>query len=132
MVMATAACSSSNDAAAVYDGTGCTYGGPTELSAGDEVTFTFTNESDRTDVTFGIYVLPAGTTQEEILATGIDAITGGETIMNLFAPSPIGESRSDSATFTDPGQYGAACTDFSGGENNGQGLSYVTMIEVAS
>ena len=126
-----AACSSDNsDATAVYDGTGCAYDGPTEVTTGTEVSFTFTNESDTTEVTFGVTALPAGTTPEEVLATGIDAISGGDDVIWLFGPSPIGEQRTDTATFIEPGQYGVACTDFSGGENNGQGLSYVTMIEV--
>ena len=131
IMLVTAACSSdSNEATAVYDGTGCTYDGPTEITTGTEVSFSFANESDTTEVTFGVTPLPAGTTQEEVLATGIDAISSGDDVIWLFAPSPIGEQRTDSATFEEPGQYGVACTDFSGGENNGQGLSYVTMIEV--
>jgi hypothetical protein len=94
------------------------------------VSFTFTNESDTTDVTFGIFLLPEGTTQEEVFATGIDAISDPDSGFVLHAPSPIGTERSDSYTFDTSGQYGAACTDFSGGENNGQGLTYVTMINV--
>jgi hypothetical protein len=118
------------EASAVYDGEGCTYDGPTEVSPGTRVSYTFTNESDTTDVTFGIFRLPEGTTQQEIFATGIDPISGGDTILILHAPSPVGTPRSDSTTFEDAGQYGAACTDFSGGENDGQGLSHVTMIHV--
>jgi len=131
ILLVSAACSSdSSEATAVYDGTGCTYDGPTEVATGATVSFTFTNESDTTEVTFGVTALPAGTTPEEVLATGIDAISSGDDVLWLFAPSPIGEQRADSATFEEPGQYGVACTDFSGGENDGQGLSYVTMIEV--
>lgn len=119
------------EASAVYDGEGCTYDGPTEVSTGTRVRYTFTNNSDSTDVTFGIFRLPEGTTQQDIFDTGIDPISGGDTILILHAPSPLGAPRADSTTFEDPGLYGAACTDFSGGENDGQGLSHVTMIQVS-
>ena len=65
-----------------------------------------------------------------VLATGIDAISSGDDVIWLFAPCPIGEQRTDSATFEESGQYGAVCTDFSGEESTGQELSYATMIEV--
>ncbi len=130
VTLTAAGCSGTTAASAVYDGAGCTYDGPTAVSVGDEVRFTFTNESDTTDVVFNVVRLPDGTTQADILETGIEEISEGDSVLDLFAPSPIGEERSDTATFTTAGLHGAACTDFSGGENDGQGLSYVTLIEV--
>lgn len=132
MLMAAACSSDDTEATAVWDGTGCAYDGPTEVAVGTEIRFTFTNESDTTDVTFGVTPLPAGTTPEEVLATGIGRISSGDDVIWLFAPSPIGEQRTDVAMFDEPGQYGVSCTDFAGGANDGQGLSYVTMIEVTS
>ena len=131
IMLVTAACSSdSSEATTVYDGTGCAYDGPTEVTTGTEVSFTFTNESDTTDVTFGVTLLPEGTTQEEVLANWIDLIEIPDAVIWLNAPSPIGEPRTDSATFDEAGQYGVSCNDFSGGENSGQGLVYVTILEV--
>lgn len=129
VVLAAAGCGGDTAASAIYDGAGCTYDGPTAVSVGDEVRFTFTNESETTDVVFNVARLPEGTTQDDIFETGLDEISEGETILDLYAPSPIGEERSDTATFASAGLFGAACTDFSGGENDGQGLSYVTLIE---
>ena len=131
IMLVTAACSSdSNEATVVYDGTGCSYDGPTEVTTGTEVSFTFTNESDTTEVTFGVTLLPEGTTEEEVLANWIDLIEIPDAVISLFAPSPIGEPRTDSATFEEAGRYGVTCNDFSGGENDGLGLVYVTLIEV--
>lgn len=131
IVLVGAACSSdSNEATVVYDGTGCTYDGPAEFTTGAEVGFTFTNESDTTEVTFGVTLLPDGTTEEEVLANWIDLIEIPDAVIWLFAPSPIGETRTDSATFEEAGQYGVSCNDFSGGENNGLGQVFVTLIDV--
>lgn len=65
-----------------------------------------------------------------ILESGISVAAGDDDEFVLRSPSPIGEPRTESWTFDTPGQYGVSCTDLSGGENNGQGLSYVTMIDV--
>lgn len=125
-----AACGGSDGSSAVYDGTGCTYEGPTEFTTGTAATFTFTNESDTQDVTFGLWQLPEGTTQADILANGINVATNDQSMFVLFAPSLIGDERSETYTFQTPGRYAVDCTDFSGGENNGQGLSYITEITV--
>jgi len=90
MLVAAACSSDSNEATAVYDGTGCTCDGPTEVTTGATASFTFTNESDTTEVTFGVTALPAGTTPDDVLATGIDAISSGDDVIWLFAPSPSG------------------------------------------
>jgi hypothetical protein len=66
----------SSEPTKTYDGTGCVYDGATEFDLNDEVTFTFTNESDSTAVGFVVWEVPDGTTAELIYEVGIFEATG--------------------------------------------------------
>lgn len=129
-MLVTVACTSwLEEASLVYDDAGCTYEGRTEVPSGTTLNFLLTNEVGG-EVTFGIWPLPEGKTQEQIFATGMDAIKTGEPIMHEHGPDPDAPTQANLATFKTPGQYGAACTEWWPAENDGQGLSYVTMINV--
>ena len=130
LMLVTVACTSwLEKASLVYDDAGGTYEGRTEVPSGTTLNFSLANEVDA-DVSFGIWPLPEGTTQEQIFATGMDAIKIGEPIMQEFGPKPDYLTEPHLATFKTPGQYGAACTEWWPTEHDGQGLSYVTMINV--
>ena len=117
---------------AIYHGSECIYDGPSEFDVGSTVTFTVTNDSETTGVGFGVVMFPEGTTPEEIYDEGIFNVlpSGAGPISVVSAPTTLGEEYDLTVTFDEPGQHGINCFDRSGGENDGEGLDYVTMFTV--
>lgn len=130
VVVVLGACSGSSEPTAIYTGHGCEYDGPLEFALNSTVTFTFTNESDTTEVGFSVRKLPEGVTSEEILGQGIFTFVKHDADTIRFPPNAIGEPGDLSVPFLTPGQWGVVCFDQSGGEHDGYGLDYVTMITV--
>jgi hypothetical protein len=71
LLLGLAACGSSSEPTATYDGDGCTYDGPDEFDLNAEVTFTFVDAVEEPGVGFGVWALPEGMTVEEIRDQGI-------------------------------------------------------------
>jgi hypothetical protein len=111
------------DAIATYDGSECVYEGPTEFDLDSTVTFTVINESDTTDMGFGVWSLPEGTTADEILEDGIFTVVGGGPPVDeapgfyraLFGPTAIGTSQGLRVFLDTPGQHALNCYDLSTG-----------------
>jgi hypothetical protein len=91
VALALAGCSSISEPTKTYDGTGCIYDGATEFDLNDEVTFTFTNESDSTRVGFVVWEVPDGTTAALIDEVGIFEATG--TVQGSTAPYEFFEAK---------------------------------------
>ena len=127
-----AGCSSSSEPTAIYNGTGCVYDGPAEFDLNSTVTFTVTNESETTEVGFGVWKFPSGTTSGEILDQGIFQATGPEDDFyeGAWPPTQIGTPYEITVTFDTPGQNGINCFDQSGDDHDGDGLDHVTMFTV--
>ena len=128
-ILAIAGCSSS-EPSATYTGDACSYDGPSNFDLNTTVTFTVTNESDHTDVGFGIWKFPSGVTSEEISSEGIFQAAGpGDDFAAVSSsPTPIGEPEALSVLFDTPGQWGINCFVFADDRSPGQ--DYTTMFTV--
>ncbi len=67
-----------SEATSTFDGSGCTYDGPTEFDLNTEVTFTFINTSDGS-AGYGIWKVPEGTTVGDITEKSIFGIGADRT-----------------------------------------------------
>ena len=105
VVLALAGCSGSSEPTATYTGDECDYDGPSNFDLDTTVTFTVTNESDHTDVGFGIWKFPSGVTSEEIFSEGIfQAVGPGDDFAAVSSsPTPIGEPEALVVFFDTPG-----------------------------
>jgi hypothetical protein len=131
-ILAIAGCSSSNEPTASFTGDACPYDGPSEFEVNSTVTFTFTNESDGSDVGFAVWKFPEGATAEEIFNEGIFNIVPEEDALIDFvsAPTVNGTEYDLTVTFTETGQHGINCFDLSGGGGDETAGNYVTMFTV--
>jgi hypothetical protein len=82
------------------------------------VTFTFINESDTTNMGFGIWSLPEGTTADEILEEGLFELLGITDVDDwpgfyaaLFSPTAIDSTGILTVTLDKPGQHALNCFD---------------------
>jgi hypothetical protein len=121
LVVAIGSCSTSDDAVAdpkaTYDGSACTYEGPTEFDVGSTVTFTLVNVSDSATAGFALWHIPDGTTVAEVEERGIFAVvedapagTYGRLDPNQF-PAVPGEEYEVAFVFDPAGQYAINCFD---------------------
>ncbi len=82
LAVALGSCSASDDASAdpkaTYDGSACTYEGPTEFDVGSTVTFTLVNASDSAVAGFALWHVPDGTTVAEVEERGVFAVVADE------------------------------------------------------
>ena len=129
-LIAAAGCSTSGDPSATYTGDECDYDGPSTFDLNTTVTFTVTNESDHTDVGFGIWKFPSGVTSEEIFSEGIFQAAGpGDAFAAVSSsPTPIGEPEGLDVFFDTPGQWGINCFVFADDRSPGQ--DHTTMFTV--
>jgi hypothetical protein len=129
-LVALAACSGSSEPTATYTGDECDYDGPSNFDLNTNVTFTVTNESDHTDVGFGIWKFPSGVTSEEIFSEGIfQAVGPGDDFAAVSrSPTPIGEPEALGVFFDTPGQWGINCFVFADDRSPGQ--DHTTMFTV--
>ena len=118
LVVALAACSGSGEPTATYTGGACDYDGPSEFDLDSTVTFTVINESDNTNVGFGVWSVPEGTTADEIVEEGLFDLLGITGVSDwpgfytaLFAPTPIDSTDSMTVTLDKPGQHVFNCFD---------------------
>jgi hypothetical protein len=124
LVLALASCSTTSDPTATYTGSACDYDGPSEFDLDSTVTFTVINESDTTNMGFGVWSVPEGTTADEIAEEGLFELLGISDVDDwpgfytaLFAPTPIDgtDARGGPLTmkvFLDtPGQHALNCFD---------------------
>ena len=107
------------EASATYDGSGCSYEGPTEFDLGSTVAFTVINESDTTNMGFAVWSVPEGTTANDILEQGIFVVVGGGPPPDpekgfhaaSFAPTAIDSTDILTVTLDKPGQHALNCYD---------------------
>ncbi len=124
-VVVTGCTGTTSEPTATYYGSGCSYEGPTEFDLGSAVTFTFINESDTTNMGFGVWSIPEGTTADDILAEGIFGVVGGGPPVDpekgfyaaLFAPTAIDSTGTLTVTLDKPGQHALNCYDESTGDH---------------
>ena len=131
VALTAAGCSSDgSEPTATYTGDECDYDGPSDFDLNTTVTFTVTNESDHTDVGFGIWKFPSGVTSEEIFSEGIfQAVGPGDDFATVnSSPTPIGEPEALGVFFDTPGQWGINCFVFADDRSPGQ--DYTTMFTV--
>jgi hypothetical protein len=118
---------SSSEPTATYDGDGCTYDGPSEFEVNSEVTFTYINETDSTSVGFGVWLVPEGTTAEDIEEQSIFGV-------GTDSPLPSTEQEYDSeqlftVTFSESGLYALNCFDAPGDNPGDDYPNLVTVTE---
>ena len=119
VVVLTGCSGTTGDPTATYDGSGCSYEGPTEFDLDSAVTFTFINESDTTNMGFGVWSVPEETTADDILEEGIFVVVGGGPPVDpekgfyaaLFAPTAIDSTGTLRVTLDKPGQHALNCYD---------------------
>lgn len=136
LLLAVAACVSSSEPTKIYDGSGCSYDGPTEFDLNSEVTFTFINESDDTGVGFVVWTVPDGTTAEEIEEKGIFEATGTqqgntdpyEFWEAKFPPTQLDTEYQVTVTLDREGLYSVNCFVETGASVN---THYATIITVS-
>ena len=118
LVVALAACSGSGEPTATYTGGACDYDGPSEFDLDSTVTFTVINESDNTNVGFGVWSVPEGTTADEIVEEGLFDLLGITGVSDwpgfyaaLFTPNAIDSTGILTVTLDKPGQHVLNCFD---------------------
>ena len=135
-VLAVAGCSSSSEPSpslgpsVSFTGTECVYDGPSEFDLNSTVTFTFTNDSDKGDVGFGVMKFPEGVTAEEISAKGMNKAVADAHSASMgvkLPPTVKGTEYQLTATFIETGQHGINCFSLGG---NAIGADHVTMFTV--
>ncbi len=100
-----------------YDGAGCAYDGAAEFDLGSRVTFTFVNVSDETNVGFGVWAVPDGTTAADILEKGIFEVVGATSVATpafyaaQFAPTARDTEYERTITLDTPGHHAVNCFD---------------------
>ena len=134
LVLALVGCGSSDGPTAIYDGAGCVYDGPTEFDRNSTVTFTVTNESDTTEVGFAFWIFPGEATPAEVHEQGIfaarDRNPAAAAQKVVAPPTDPGREYELTVTFRASGRHALNCFDLSGGEHDGNGLDYMTMLTV--
>jgi len=136
LVLVLAACTNTSGPTKAWDGTQCTYDGATEFDLNDEVTFTFTNESDSTLVGFVVWEVPDGVTAELINEVGIFAATGTqqgntdpyEFFEAKFPPTQLDTEYPVTVVLDTEGLYSVNCFVDTGAPVNTQ---YATIITVS-
>jgi hypothetical protein len=122
----------SSEPTKTYDGTGCVYDGATEFDLNDEVTFTFTNESDSTGVGFVVWEVPDGTTAALIDEVGIFEATGNtdsyEFFEAKFPPTQLDTEYPVTVVLDTAGLYSVNCFVETGAPVN---THYATIITVS-
>lgn len=127
-VVVLGACSGSGEPTATYTGGACDYDGPSEFALNSTVTFTVTNESDNSDIGFGVLKFPEGSTAAEAFKLGIFNVVGDDAIINhVPTPTAAGTAYDLTVTFNETGQHGINCFDLARGETE---ADYVTMFTV--
>jgi hypothetical protein len=131
-VLAIAGCSSSSEPTAAFTGDACLYDGPSEFEVNSTVTFTFTNESDESDVGFAVLKFPEGATAEEVFNDGIfNIVPQSDALWEIVsAPTVNGTEYDLTVTFNETGQHGINCFDLSVGGVDATNADYVTMFTV--
>ena len=118
LVLILASCSTSSEPTATYTGGACDYDGPSEFDLDSTVTFTVINESDNTNMGFGVWSVPEGTTADEIVEEGLFDLLGITDVDDwpgfytaLFAPTAIDSTGSMRVLLDTPGQHVLNCFD---------------------
>ena len=118
LVLILASCSTSSEPTATYTGGACDYDGPSEFDLDSTVTFTVINESDNTNVGFGVWSVPEGTTADEIVEEGLFDLLGISDVDDwpgfyaaLFSPTAIDSTGILTVTLDKPGQHALICFD---------------------
>ena len=106
------------EATATYDGSGCSYEGPTEFDLDSTVTFAVINQSDTTNMGFAVWSVPEGTTADDILEQGIFVAGVGSPpdpekglLEASFGPTAIDSTGILTVTLDKPGQHALNCYD---------------------
>ncbi len=117
------------EATSTFDGTGCTYDGPTEFDLNTEVTFTFINTSDGS-AGYGIWKVPEGTTvgditEKSIFGIGADRSTD---MRALALPTSPGIDKELVVALDTSGLWAVNCFT----PNAGLGVDYPATVFVVS
>jgi len=118
------------EATSTFDGTGCTYDGPTEFGLNTETTFTFINTSEGTSAGYGIWKVPDGTTVGDITEKSIFGIGADRTPdmrAHTLSSSP-GIDRELVVALDTPGLWAVNCYT----PNAGLGVDYPATVFVVS
>ncbi len=118
LVLALASCSTTSDPTATFTGGACDYDGPTEFDLDSTVAFTVINDSDTTNMGFGVWSVPEGTTADEIIEEGLFDLLGITNVDDwpgfytaLFSPTAIGSTGTMTVILDTPGQHALNCFD---------------------
>lgn len=132
-VLAVAGCASNgggntSEPTSTFNGSGCTYDGPTEFDLDSEVMFTFVNASDVADddVGLGVAAVPDGTTADEIHRDGIFNVGASFYDVDDESTDSDGDHQF-TVTLNQAGSTALNCFDMTPG---GQGVDYPTLVTV--
>jgi hypothetical protein len=99
------------EATTTFDGGACIYDGPAEFELGTEVTYTFVNTSNGVSAGYGVWVLPDGTTLDDLENNGIHGVgTNPRTdLRGLLGASSPGIDKELTVTLDTPGTWVVNC-----------------------
>ena len=119
----------SSEPTSTFDGSGCTYDGPTEFDLNTEVTFTFINTSDGS-AGYGIWKVPEGTTVGDITEKSIFGIGADRTpdMRAVALPSSPGIDKELVVALDTSGLWAVNCFT----PNAGLGVDYPATVFVVS
>jgi len=107
-----------NEVSAQFTGDGCVYSGPTEFEVGDEFEITVSDVTEeRTDVGFAVWMVPDGTSVDEVREQGIFVVTGSKARRSL--PPKVTEEGTErvlSHTLDAAGTWLVNCYVFASGD----------------
>ncbi len=102
-------CTEPSEPTATFDGSTCTFAGPSSLDFNFSIPFVFVNESD-SDAAMAIWKVPDGTTVEDVAVDGIVGIADFDTDMRGMVDASAGESATVSVLLDVPGDWLINCS----------------------
>jgi hypothetical protein len=99
------------DLTVIFTGGGCLYEGPETFALGSEPTFVFVNNSSLTDLTYGIWTVPDGTTLSGISSSYATSMfeVGGDRKAVSQPPTAVDSETSVSVLLDTPGTWALVC-----------------------
>ena len=103
-----AGCSDLMEPTATFDGSTCTFAGPSSLDFNFSIPFVFVNDSD-SEAGMEVWKVPDGTTIEDVAEGDIDEIADFDTDMRGTVDASSGESATVSVLLDVPGDWLINC-----------------------
>ena len=103
-----AGCSDQSEPTATFDGSTCTFAGPSSLDFNFSIPFVFVNESDGV-AAMAVWKVPDGTTLEDLAVGGVVNVADFDADMRGMVEAPAGESATVNVLLDVPGDWLINC-----------------------